>query len=66
MANIIEHEGKKYVRIGDKVILIDHFDDNGDPVIGCWSEEKPNAQGGMDCTVHVGCFQIAAVENKPT
>ncbi len=62
MANIIEHEGKKYVRIGDKAILIDHFDKEGKPVLTreCWSEETPNAAGGMDCTVHVPCLQIVS------
>lgn len=65
MAEIHTIKGKKYVRIGDKLVPVDHFDANGDPVIGCWSEETPNANGGMDCTVHVGCFQIAAVSHKP-
>lgn len=57
---------KNYVRIGDRLVEIDHFDANGKPVIGCWSEETPNENGGMDCTVHVPCLQIAAVPKKPT
>ena len=66
MANIIKVDGKDYVRIGDKLVEVDHLDANGNPVIGCWSEEKPNASGGMDCTVHVGCLQIGAVPHKPS
>lgn len=66
MAKIYVIEGKKYVKIGDKLVKVDHFDANGDPVIGCWSEETPNANGGMDCTVHVSCLQIAAVPHKPS
>ena len=61
MSNIIEHEGKKYLRIGDKAIPIDDFDAEGKPVIkGVYSEEIPNDNGGIDCTVHVPCLQIAA------
>lgn len=63
MANIIEHEGKKYLRVGDKLIEVDA---NGKPVHECWSEETPNANGGMDCTVHVPCLQIAAVRHQPS
>lgn len=66
MAEIHTIKGKKYVRIGDKLVAIDHFDADGKPVIGCWSEETPNANGGMDCTVHVDCLQIAAVPHKPS
>jgi len=67
MGNILTIKGKKYLRVGDKAVLIDHFDEDGKPVIsGVWSEEKPNATGGMDCTVHVPCFQIAAEPQKPT
>jgi len=63
---IITHEGRQYLRIGDKAILIDHFDENGKPVIGqVWSEETKNDAGGQDCTVHVPCFQIAMKPHKP-
>ena len=66
MANIIKVDGKDYVRMGDKLVEVDHLDTNGNPVLKCWSEEKPNAAGGMDCTVHVECLQIAATPHKPT
>ena len=64
MTNIVKIEGKSYVRVGDKLVEIDYFDEQGKPVLKCWSEEKPNANGGMDCTVHVSCFQIAAKQLK--
>ena len=60
MSSIIKIDGKDYVRIGDKLAEIDHFDVDGKPVLKTWSEETPNAAGGMDCTVHVECLQIAA------
>lgn len=62
MANkILTIEGKKYLKVGDKAIPIDHFDESGKPVIvAVWSEETKNDTGGQDCTVHVPCFQIAA------
>ena len=67
MSNIIEHEGRKYLRVGDKAILIDHFDENGKPIINeVWSEETPNAKGGQDCTVHVSCLQITAKPQQPS
>lgn len=68
MPEIIKHEGKDYLRIGDKAVLIDHYDEYGKAVLTkeCWSEETPNESGGKDCTVHVPCFQIATKQSKPT
>lgn len=65
MDEIITVEGKNYVRMGDKLVEVDHLDANGKPVLKTWSEETPNAAGGMDCTVHVECLQIAAEPHKP-
>lgn len=64
MAEILTIDDKKYVRIGDKLVEVDHIDTAGKPVLKCWSEETPNANGGMDCTVHVECLQIAAKPHK--
>lgn len=66
MAEIITIKGKKYMRMGDKLAEVDYLDANGKPVLKCWSEETPNANGGQDCTVHVECLQIAAAPHKPT
>lgn len=66
MAKIITIEGKKYVRMGDKLAEVDHLDATGKPVLKTWSEEKPNESGGMDCTVHVQCLQIMAKPHKST
>ena len=64
---ILTIEGKKYLRVGDKAVLIDHFDEGGKPVItGVWSEETKNDAGGQDCTVHVPCLQIAGESHKPS
>jgi len=54
---------KNYVRAGDKLIEID---ENGHPVHECWSEETPNANGGVDVTVHVPCLQIKSTQHKPS
>lgn len=62
MAEILTIDGKKYVRIGDKLIEVD---ENGQPK-GIWSEETPNAQGGQDCTIHVPCLQVVTEQHKPT
>ena len=59
--------GAQYWKVGDDVYLkmggvlakVDHFDKDNKPVIKTWSEEKPNANGGQDCTIHVECLQIA-------
>jgi len=62
---MITIDGKNYVRIGDKLVEVDHLDASGKPVLKCWSEETPNANGGMDCTVHVPCLQIATEQPPP-
>lgn len=61
MPRIVQIDGKPHVVIGDKAMPCD---ENG-VISGCWSEEKPNATGGQDCTVHVPCLQIVANVNKP-
>ena len=55
-----------YMQIVDKLVKVDHFDEAGKPVTSSstWSEEKPNASGGQDCTVHMECLQIVAKPNK--
>jgi len=54
-----------YTQIGDKLVRVDHFDENNKPVCkDTWSEETPNAKGGQDCTVHMECLQITAKPNK--
>ena len=55
-----------YLKVGNQLVKVDHFDKDNKPVIGSWSEETPNAAGGHDCTVHVNCFQIAATPHQPT
>jgi len=58
-------EDTVYVKSGDKLIEVDHFDEDGNPVINnVWSEETPNANGGQDCTVHVNCLQIAGTRHE--
>ncbi len=61
---MIEINGKNYVRMGDKLVEVVGFDQQGKPVLKTWSEETPNANGGTDCTVHVECLQIAGITNK--
>lgn len=61
---LVTVSGKQYLRIGDKLAEVDHFDANGKPVLKTWSESKENAAGGIDCTVHVACLQIAASKPK--
>lgn len=58
--NVVKINGKDYMRVGDKLIEVD---ENGKPK-GVWSEETPNANGGMDCTVHVECLQIETSKPK--
>lgn len=62
MARIVQINGKPHVVIGDKVVPCDK---NG-VITGCYSEETKNAAGGMDVTIHVPCFQIAAKPLNPS
>lgn len=62
MAKIVQINGKPHVVIGDKAVPCD---ENG-VIKQCWSEETKNAAGGVDVTIHVPCFQIAAKPHKPS
>lgn len=62
MAKIVQINGKPHVVIGDKAVPCD---ENG-VITECWSEETKHADGRVDCTVHVPCFQIAATAPKPS
>jgi len=62
---MIEINGKNYVKVGNKLVEVNHFDAAGRPVISVWSEEKKNSAGGMDCTVHIPCLRIAGESKSP-
>jgi len=55
-----------YVKVGNKLVPIDHFDGSGKPVLisECWLEETVNLMGGQDCTIHVPCLQIATKQQE--
>jgi len=55
---VIEHKGKHYLIVGRRAIPVEQQDGEWKPV-GAWTENKPNAQGGTDCIVHVPCLEIA-------
>lgn len=55
---IILHEGKHYLVVGQRAILVELKDGEWKPV-GVWIENEPNAHGGTDCIVHVPCLEIA-------
>jgi len=56
---------KKYIRVRDKLVEIDRFDDNGKPVIKATSTEVRHPDGKVDVTVHVSCLQVMSeVESK--
>jgi len=50
--------GKNYVKIKDKLVEVDHLDEDGNPVLKTRTEETTNPDGTKDCTVHVECLQI--------
>jgi hypothetical protein len=57
---ILTIDGKKYLKVGDKAVLIDHFDENGKPVVrAAYSQELKGPDSRKDCTVHIPCLQIA-------
>lgn len=61
----VEIEGKKYVRIGDKLVEVDHLDADGKPVITCTSKTVRHDDGRIDCTVIVPCLQCRAEPKQP-
>lgn len=60
MANeILTVDGKKYLKVGDKAVLIDHFDEDDKPVIkGVYSEKLIGPDGSKSRTVHIPYLQI--------
>lgn len=61
---LVTVNGKQYLRMGDKLVEVDHFDENGKPVLKTWSEKKTHSDGRIDCTVHVECLQIVCSKPK--
>jgi len=61
MSEIVEHKGKKYLKIGDKAIPLSK---DGQSIIKCTSTEKRHPGGRVDCTIHVPCLQIASKAHK--
>ena len=60
MTKMLKVNGRNYVRVGDMLIPC-----NKDGVVeNVTSEQTPNANGGMDCTVHVHCLKIASSQPK--
>ena len=56
---MITIKGKKYIKIKDKLVKVDHLDVNGHPVIKTRSVEKTYPDGRRDCTFIIECLQIA-------
>jgi hypothetical protein len=71
---LIEHEGKHYLifqqaGVTRAVPVVQADDGSWKPDIesigGVWSEQKPNAQGGTDCIVHVPCLEVRMDLKQP-
>ena len=56
--SIFEHEGQKYVRIGDKAIPFDSVDADGKPIIIPIIENIVHTNGRKDVIVRVPCLTI--------
>jgi hypothetical protein len=50
----------KYIKIGNKLVQVDHLDTAGKPVIKATAEEIKHPDGHVDVIVHVPCLQIAS------
>lgn len=61
--NIFEHEGKTYLRIGDKAVPFDRYDENGKPVIVPVIETTEHPDGRKDVTVKVPFLTIQPIQN---
>jgi len=71
---ILEHEGKHYIVFAQtgslKALPVVQADDGNwhvDVVSlgGVTSEQTPNAQGGVDCTVRVPCLEVQMTIKDP-
>lgn len=63
MENIIEKDGKKYVKLGDKALEIASFDVNGKPIIKVESEEISYPDGRQDVIIKVPYLGITSKNN---
>lgn len=61
--NVFEQDGKTYLRIGDKAIPFDGYDENGKPVIKPVITTVEHPDGRKDVTVHVPCLTIQPKQN---
>lgn len=64
MADIFTHEGRQYVRFGDKAIPFESFDENGKPIIKPVIENIEHPDGRKDVIVHVPFLTITNSVNK--
>jgi ribosomal protein L21 len=60
---IVEQNGKQYLIVDDRAMLIDHFDEQGQPVIKVETEETVHPDGRRDVTVTVPFLRVTA-ENE--
>lgn len=65
MEKYVQIGDKNYLRIGDKLVEIDRFDENGKPVITATSKEVRHDDGRVDVTIIVPCLQIAGKTKNP-
>lgn len=60
--NIFEQDGKTYLRIGDKAIPLDGYDENGKPIIKAESEDFINEHGIPSKRAKVNCLTIQSIK----
>lgn len=61
-----KHNEGMTVRVGDKVVPVDHFNEVGVPVIKIRPENivrVPDGKGGVNVTVNVPCLKVKAKVN---
>ena len=60
--NVFEHEGKTYLRMGDKAIPFEGYDQDGKPIIKPVIENIEHPDGRKDVIVHIPCLIIQSVK----
>ena len=57
---LIEKDGKTYILVGDKALLVRYFDEDDAPVIAVEAREIKHADGHQDVVVKVPFLRLTA------
>jgi len=61
---MIEQNEEKFIKVGDKAVKVEGFNESGIPIIKCESEEIIHPDGRKDIIIKVPCLTIAGGQKE--